>query len=85
MSRLLDLVAEDNALEDTIYHLGRAFNADARTAEELERFLKVRNTIVLCEAMFGLTPCAPENTFAISRAVHAEIFDKQDIAGIGTG
>ena len=38
--RLLELVAEDNALEDTIYHLGRAFNSDARTQDELEKFLK---------------------------------------------
>jgi ESCRT-I complex subunit TSG101 len=38
--RLLDLVAEDNALEDTVYHLGRAFNSDTRTQDELERFLK---------------------------------------------
>ena len=42
MDRLLELVAEDNALEDTVYHLGRAFNSDTRTQDELERFLKVR-------------------------------------------
>jgi len=39
-NQLLDLIAEDNALEDTIYHLGRAFNADTRTPDELEKFLK---------------------------------------------
>ena len=39
--RLLDLIAEDNAYEDTIYHLGRAFNMDAREPADLERFLKV--------------------------------------------
>lgn len=39
--RLLELVAEDNALEDAIYHLGRYFNSDTRTQEGLERFLKV--------------------------------------------
>jgi len=37
-SRLLDLVAEDNAIEDTIYHLGRALNSERI---DLASFLKV--------------------------------------------
>lgn len=49
-NQLLELVAEDNALEDTVYHLGRVFNADARTPEELERFLK--RTRALCREQF---------------------------------
>ena len=44
--RLLDLIAEDNAYEDTIYHLGRAFNMDAREPADLERFLKVSGTFL---------------------------------------
>ncbi len=36
--RLIDLVAEDNAIEDTIYHLHRAHNAGRI---DLEKFLKV--------------------------------------------
>ena len=40
-NQLVDLVAEDGALEDTIYQLGRGLNSD--TADiDLERFLKVR-------------------------------------------
>lgn len=37
--RLVDLVAEDNAIEDTIYHLHRALNAGRI---DLDRFLRVR-------------------------------------------
>jgi hypothetical protein len=47
---LIDLVAEDNAIEDTIYHLTRALDAERI---DLDRFLKV-NT-VLCAA-FPLVP-----------------------------
>lgn len=36
--RLIDLVAEDNAIEDTIYHLHRALNSGSI---DLDRFLKV--------------------------------------------
>lgn len=39
--RLLELVAEDAALEDTIYHLGRALNSETANID-LEQFLKVR-------------------------------------------
>lgn len=38
MSRLINLVAEDNAIEDTIYHLHRALNMGRI---DLERFLRV--------------------------------------------
>lgn len=37
-SRLINLVAEDNAIEDTIYHLHRALNTGRI---DLERFLRV--------------------------------------------
>ncbi|PWN92851.1 UEV-domain-containing protein [Acaromyces ingoldii] len=36
-NQLIDLVAEDNAIEDTLYHLGRALNAEVI---DLDRFLK---------------------------------------------
>jgi len=36
--RLIDLIAEDNAIEDTMYHLHRALNAGRI---DLERFLRV--------------------------------------------
>ena len=38
MDRLIDLVAEDNAIEDTIYHLARALDAERI---DLNTFLKV--------------------------------------------
>ncbi len=37
-NRLINLVAEDNAIEDTIYHLHRALNSGRI---DLERFLRV--------------------------------------------
>jgi len=44
---VVDLVAEDNAIEDTIYHLHRALNAGRI---DLDRFL--RTTRVLAEEQF---------------------------------
>ena len=45
-SRLINLVAEDNAIEDTIYHLHRALNAGRI---DLERFLSVSSArLLLC-------------------------------------
>lgn len=35
---MIDLVAEDNAIEDTIYHMTRALDAERI---DLDRFLKV--------------------------------------------
>ncbi|KAI9446219.1 UEV-domain-containing protein [Lactarius indigo] len=46
-NQLVDLVAEDNAIEDTIYHLHRALNAGRI---DLDRFL--RTTRVLAEEQF---------------------------------
>lgn len=40
LNRLINLVAEDNAIEDTMYHLHRALNAGRI---DLERFLRVRH------------------------------------------
>lgn len=47
MTRLISLVAEDNAIEDTIYHLHRALNSGRI---DLERFLK--NARLLAEEQF---------------------------------
>jgi len=46
-NQLVNLVAEDNAIEDTIYHLHRALNTGR---VDLERFL--RTTRVLAEEQF---------------------------------
>lgn len=47
--QLITLVAEDNAIEDTIYHLSRALGAGTKGVD-LERFLKA--TRVLAEEQF---------------------------------
>ncbi|KAI0064599.1 UEV-domain-containing protein [Artomyces pyxidatus] len=46
-NQLIDLIAEDNAIEDTVYHLHRALNAGRM---DLDRFL--RTTRVLAEEQF---------------------------------
>lgn len=46
-NQLVDLVAEDNAIEDTLYHLGRALNAERIG---LETFLK--QTRILAREQF---------------------------------
>ncbi|MBE7180763.1 MAG: hypothetical protein INR71_06070 [Terriglobus roseus] len=38
---MLDLYADDCALEDVLYHLGRALNTNAATLD-MDRFFKVR-------------------------------------------
>lgn len=38
MSRLIDLVAADNAIEDTIYHMTRALDTERI---DLDRYMKV--------------------------------------------
>lgn len=43
LCRLIDLVAEDNAIEDTIYHLARALDAERI---DLDRFLKASLTYI---------------------------------------
>jgi uncharacterized ion transporter superfamily protein YfcC len=44
LARLINLVADDNAIEDTIYHLHRALNVGRI---DLERFLRVRHKLFL--------------------------------------
>jgi hypothetical protein len=69
--RLIDLVAEDNAIEDTIYHLHRALNAGRI---DLDRFLRVR--LVSLSARAVLTAIAlrananTDDPCACRRAVH---------------
>lgn len=43
LNRLINLVAEDNAIEDTIYHLHRALNSGRI---DLERFLRVSGPFI---------------------------------------
>ncbi|KAF8077983.1 UEV domain-containing protein [Lyophyllum atratum] len=48
-NQLISLVAEDNAIEDTIYHLHRALNSGRI---DLERFLRASSTRLLAEEQF---------------------------------
>jgi len=69
--RLIDLVAEDNAIEDTIYHLHRALNAGRI---DLDRFLRVRSIFSAARAVLtAITLRANANTDnprSRRRAVH---------------
>ena len=64
--RLIDLVAEDNAIEDTIYHLHRALNAGRI---DLDRFLRVRPSPMPSRARWLLT-AALEFIFSLSFCAH---------------
>lgn len=48
--RLINLVAEDNAIEDTVYHLHRALNAGRI---DLDRFLRVSGFILVPEGIYS--------------------------------
>lgn len=41
LRRLLDLIAEDHALDDTLYHLGRALNSSNSSSIDMDKFFKV--------------------------------------------
>lgn len=56
--RLINLVAEDNAIEDTIYHLHRALNTGRI---DLERFLRVR-VILFIHHMFLISLAVTQTT-----------------------
>ena len=58
MFRLINLVAEDNAIEDTIYHLHRALNTGRI---DLERFLRVR-AILFVGHMYLTSPSVAQTT-----------------------
>ena len=57
--RLINLVAEDNAIEDTIYHLHRALNAGKL---DLDKFLKVQHPGYPIPVPFSLTIVAAQTT-----------------------
>ena len=57
--RLINLVAEDNAIEDTIYHLHRALNAGKL---DLDKFLKVQHPDHIMIVPFSLTIPATQTT-----------------------
>ena len=59
MNRLINLVAEDNAIEDTIYHLHRALNAGKL---DLDKFLKVQPPVHPRSVSFSLTVVVVQTT-----------------------
>jgi ESCRT-I complex subunit TSG101 len=75
--RLVDLVAEDNAIEDTIYHLHRALNAGRI---DLDRFLRVSPTFsATCltkRAVADSLTCV-SNTMQMTRVLAEEQFMKR--------
>jgi ESCRT-I complex subunit TSG101 len=79
-NRLINLVAEDNAIEDTIYHLHRALNTGR---VDLERFLRVSHTprrhslpslslFIFSSRKFSDYACASRRT------IHEEGIDRKD-------
>lgn len=77
--RLINLVAEDNAIEDTIYHLHRALNTGRI---DLERFLRVR-AIPLCWSHFSFR-CL-DDPRARGRAIYEKGAHRQDPGGDADG
>lgn len=69
--RLINLVAEDNAIEDAIYHLHRALNSGR---VDLERFLRVRYR---CHLYFHLLTFCLQTT----RVLAEEQFMKRALIG----
>ena len=79
-NRLINLVAEDNAIEDTIYHLHRALNAGRI---DLERFLRVRHLwhlalFRLCDRSLYLITAHTDHAHTCRRAVHEEGVNRED-------
>ena len=64
--RLINLVAEDNAIEDTIYHLHRALNAGKL---DLDKFLKVHIPTHICAVLPDYFLRADHQTVS-RRAIH---------------
>jgi ESCRT-I complex subunit TSG101 len=75
--RLLDLVAEDHAIEDTCYQLYSALNADPPRID-LDKFLKVRAPAHLFASKLMTAGIA--NASARSRAIHQAGPCQQDCA-----
>ncbi|KAF8654233.1 hypothetical protein AX16_003756 [Volvariella volvacea WC 439] len=70
-NQLIDLVAEDNAIEDTIYHLHRALNTGRI---DLERFL--RTTRALAEEQFMKRALIEKIQQGISKSLNSSTHDQ---------
>jgi ESCRT-I complex subunit TSG101 len=71
--RLINLVAEDNAIEDTIFHLSKALNSGRI---DLERFLRVRHSSYFFNIK-NIEICAVLPT-ARRRAIYETRLDRED-------
>jgi Vps23 core domain len=71
LRRLIDLIAEDNAIEDTIYHLHRALNGGRI---DLERFLRVHFPY----DRMRLLNLISDYSYASRRAIHEAGADRED-------
>lgn len=69
-TRLINLIAEDHAIEDTIYHLHRALN-DGRL--ELDKFLKVRRCLIIHKE--GVVKPYIDHDTTCGRAIYEESLD----------
>lgn len=71
LNRLVNLVAEDNAIEDTIYHLHRALNTGR---VDLERFLRVSSHPPSSgsNSVYGKCRISPDNPRARRRTIYEE-------------
>ena len=78
--RLINLVAEDNAIEDAIYHLHRALNSGR---VDLERFLRVRYR---CHLYFHLlTFLFTDHAGPCRRTVYEKSFNWEDQGWVADG
>jgi hypothetical protein len=79
INRLINLVAEDNAIEDTIYHLHRALNTGR---VDLERFLRVSQSrgVIHSYAVWVLPSffVSPDDPRASRGTIHEEGLDRKD-------
>ena len=66
LARILNLFAEENAVEDTIYYLSESLRKEAI---DLEVFLKVRSLPVMIVAIFRVTTTAQKNQRIMSQGV----------------
>lgn len=76
MYRLINLVAEDNAIEDTIYHLHRALNAGRL---DLDKFLRVQPpcSCNICTVLSDGCRCTDRQTIGRG-AIHEARADRED-------
>lgn len=79
-------MAEDNAIEDTIYHMTRALDSERI---DLDRYMKVRLWLPSIPSALRLLRIHTDHEFLVytdarKGAVHETSIDREDIARYGT-